>query len=204
MKHSLFCRVFKDKAGVSVAEFGLIAPMAVVMMMGAMDAGHTLYMGSVLDGAVQDLARDSALEDGAVLAKQQIIDQKVRDTITNLAKDATVTVTRRYYRNFSTASAALAEKFTDSGAMDGICNNGEPFIDANLNGVWDADGADSGQGGAQDVSVVSVKVSYTRLFPMASLIGLPQTVELTGTTVLANQPYGQQNQYTTATTGNCV
>jgi Flp pilus assembly protein TadG len=204
MKKNILSRIIRDKSGVSITEFGLIAPVAVMLMMGAMDAGHTLYMGSLLDGAIQDLSRDSALEDGAILAKQQIIDQRVRDQLQSLSKDAVVSVTRRYYRNFSTASAALAEKFTDSGTMDGLCNNGEPFVDANLNGVWDADGADSGQGGAQDVSVVTVKVSYTRMFPMASMIGLSPTVDLTGTTVLANQPYGQQNQYTTATTGNCT
>jgi Flp pilus assembly protein TadG len=204
MKKHFLSRILRDTSGVSITEFGLIAPVVVTLMMGAMDAGHTLYMGSLLDGSIQDLARSSALEDGSILAQQQAIDQKVRDQIQTLAKDAVVTVKRRYYRNFTTAAAAVAEKFSDSGTMDGVCNNGEPFVDANLNGVWDSDGADSGQGGAQDVSVVTVNVTYTRLFPMAALIGLPTTVNLTGTTVLANQPYGQQNQYTTATTGNCT
>ena len=49
-----------------------------------------------------------------------------------------------------------------------------------------------GQGGAKDVVVYSVTVTYPRLFPVAKLIGLSENVKLNATTVLANQPYGDQ------------
>lgn len=199
---TLFQKLAADESGVSVTEFGLIAPVVCVMMMGTMDAGHTLYMRSVLDGAIQELARDSALEDGAIEGKQQVIDNRVSTRLKMLNKDANVTVTRRFYRNFTKASEAKAEPFTDTDG-DGDCNNGEPYTDSNLNNTWDSDGGDAGQGGAKDVSIVNVRVTYKRLFPVTTLIGIPENVDMTSTTVLANQPYGEQNQYTTAQTRQC-
>lgn len=192
----------KDETGISVTEFGLIAPVVATMLLGIMDAGHTLYMRTVLDGAIQDIARDSSLEDGGVLAKQEIVDARIKQQIQHLNKDATVSITRRYYRNFTNAYNANEEEYTDTN-NDGECNNGEPYIDANLNDTWDSDGGDAGQGGAKDVSIVTVKVSYGRLFPMAALAGLPENVTVSANTVLANQPYGDQAQYGQAQTRNC-
>jgi Flp pilus assembly protein TadG len=194
--------IAKNEAGISITEFGLIAPVVATMMLGTMDLGHTLYMRTVLDGAIQDIARDSSLEDGGILAKQEIINARITQQIKRLNKDATVTIKRRYYRNFTNAYNAEEEEYTDTN-NDGECNNGEPYVDANLNDTWDSDGGDAGQGGAKDVSIVTVTVSYARLFPMASLAGLPENVTVAANTVLANQPYGDQAQYGQAQTRNC-
>lgn len=191
-----------DQAGISVTEFGLISPAIVVMLLGTMDAGHTLYMRTVVDGAIQDVARDSSLEDGQILAKQEAVNERITRQIRNLNSHANVDITRRYYRNFTDAYNAEAEEFTDTN-NNGTCDNGEPFIDANLNETWDADGADEGQGQARDVAIVTVTVTYDRLFPMANLIGLPEQVTIGANTVLANQPWAEQQQYGAAQTRNC-
>jgi hypothetical protein len=159
-------------------------------------------MRTVLDGAIQDIARDSSLEDGGILSKQEAIDARITAQIKKLNNNATVTIKRRYYRNFTNAYNADAEEFTDTNS-DGECNNGEPYVDANLNDTWDSDGGDAGQGGAKDVSIVTVSVTYERLFPMAALAGLPENVTVAANTVLANQPYGDQAQYGQAQTRNC-
>lgn len=202
MKKPVALNLLTDNSAVSITEFGLIAPVVATMLLGIMDAGHTLYMRTVLDGAIQDIARDSSLEDGGILAKQEAINARITQQIKRLNKNATVNITRRYYRNFTNAYNADAEEFTDTN-NDGECNNGEPYVDANLNETWDSDGGDAGQGGAKDVSIVTVKVTYERLFPMAALAGLPENVTVAANTVLANQPYGDQAQYGTAQTRNC-
>ncbi|MEQ1539081.1 MAG: TadE family protein [Sphingorhabdus sp.] len=198
----LFLKMIGDETGVSVTEFGLIAPVVATMLLGTMNVGHSLYMRTVLDGAIQDIARDSSLEDGGVLAKQEIIDDRITTQVKRLNKSANVNIRRRYYRNFTNANDATAEDFTDTNE-DGTCNSNEPYVDANLNGTWDDDGGDAGQGGAQDVSIVTVTVSYKRPFPMAGLIGLSNDVTVAASTVLANQPYGDQAVYGEAITGNC-
>lgn len=197
--------IIADEKGVSITEFGLIAPAVVTMLLGTMDLGHTLYMRTILDGAIQDVARDSSLEDGVILGRQQAIDYRIREQIKNLNNrltDDDIDITRRYYRNFTNAYDAEEEEYTDTN-NDGTCNAGEPYIDANLNQVWDSDGGDEGQGGAKDVSIVTVTVSYDRLFPMANLAGMSERITLSANTVLANQPYGEQAQYGAAQTRNC-
>lgn len=202
MLNKNLCKLKTDQSGVSVTEFGLISPALVVMLLGTMDAGHMLYMRTIVDGAIQEVARDSGLEDGQILAKQEAIDARIAQQIRKLHKNADVDISRRYYRNFTQAFNAEAEDFTDSN-NNGTCDNGEPFIDANLNEVWDADGADEGQGQAKDVAIVTVTVTYDRLFPMASLIGMPERVSIGANTVLANQPWAEQQQYGAAQTRNC-
>ncbi|MFN3748998.1 MAG: TadE/TadG family type IV pilus assembly protein [Sphingorhabdus sp.] len=202
MLNKNLCKLKTDQSGVSVTEFGLISPALVVMLLGTMDAGHMLYMRTIVDGAIQEVARDSGLEDGQILAKQEAIDDRITQQIRKLHNNADVDISRRYYRNFTQAFNAEAEDFTDSN-NNGTCDNGEPFIDANLNEVWDADGADEGQGQAKDVAIVTVTVTYDRLFPMASLIGMPERVSIGANTVLANQPWAEQQQYGAAQTRNC-
>ncbi|NJM49663.1 MAG: pilus assembly protein [Sphingomonadales bacterium] len=192
-----------DEDGTSVMEFGLIAMPLSIMLMGVMDVGHSYYVRSVLDGAMQTVARSSALDDGATVSEQAKIDTKLRKQIQQIAPSATVTPVRRYYKTFTDAAAAEPENWTDSIPYNGICDNGEQFIDENNNGVWDEDGGNDGQGGAKDVVIIKVTVTYPRLFPMANLIGLPEKVTLNSNSILANQPYGEQSKYSSATIGSC-
>lgn len=186
----------------SVVEFALMAPVLFILLFGAMDMAHTLYMTSVLQGSLQKAGRDASLEDGTETARQAEIDDAVRSQILKLANNATVSLVHRNYKSLTQAQQATPETFTDTNG-NGVCDAGEPFQDSNNNLVRDLDGADEGQGGAKDVVVYTAKVSYARLFPMFKLIGMPATVNLTATTVLANQPYGEQSQQGTPTVRNC-
>jgi hypothetical protein len=188
--------------GTSVTEFGLIAVPLVIMLMGTFDAGHSMYVRSVLNGALQEAGRDSSLENANATSQQNIIDQKVRDTMQTIAPGAVVTPKRRYYKTFSKAAAAEPEEWTDTNDND-TCDEGEPYVDENSNDVWDADGGNDGQGGAKDVVILQVEVKYTRLFPVDQLLGLPGQVVVVSDTILANQPYGTQQQYQTPTVKNC-
>lgn len=202
MKTTFLKRIAQSEDGTSVVEFGLLAMPLTIMIMGVMDLGHTYYVDSVMNGAMHELARESSLEGAASSSQRAIVDARLKDTIRSITPDAQITVTRRYYKTFSKAAAAQAEEWTDANS-NGRCDNNEPFIDGNNNTVWDADGGDDGQGGAKDVVIVRVQVTYRRLFPTKSLIGLGEDVQLLTDSILANQPYANQSQYAVATTGNC-
>jgi Flp pilus assembly protein TadG len=180
-----------DKRGIAAVEFAVIAPVFLVVLMGGMDFGHTLYTQAVLQGAVQKAARDSALEDGGSPTRQAAVDAVVREQALTLMNTADVQITRRGYRSFSQAAAAQAETWTDSDG-NGTCNGGEVYSDANLNGQWDRDGSAASQGGAKDVTVYTVTMTYPRLFPTNTLIGFPANTTIQAQTVLQNQPYADQ------------
>jgi Flp pilus assembly protein TadG len=200
----------RSEDGATLTEFGLIAPVLFLLLIGAFEVGHTLYMQSVLEGAVQKAARDGTLETAAGTsdAARDTIDNAVRSQILKLNNSANITITRRFYRSFTDASQAAAETFTDTASgpfADGICNNNEPFDDKNNNGVRDVDGGDAvGAAGAKDDVVYTVTVSYPNIFPLQNLIGGSGTTTLSASTVLANQPYGDQASYGEASVGHCA
>lgn len=196
-----------DERGATVVEFAIVAPVMGMVLLGAFDVSHTLYMRGTLQGIVQKVARDSTLEDSADSDVQTTLDDRVKAQVKALANNATVTITRRYYRTFSQASSARAETFTDSASgiyKNGTCDNGEPYEDANRNGSWDRDGGNSGQGGAKDAVLYTVSVSYPRFFPIYRFIGGSNTTTITGSTVLKNQPYGDQAVYGAMQVRNCT
>jgi Flp pilus assembly protein TadG len=191
-------RLGRDDRGIGATEFGLILPAFAIMLMGGFDLGHTLYSKTVLEGALQKAARDSSLETG--VGRQAQIDLLIRQQLLALNKDAQITISRRFYRTFSTAAAAQAEPDANG---NGRCETGEVYSDVNGNGTWDRDGGDAGQGGARDIVVITVTMSHPRLFPVAGLIGLSPNSEVTGKTVLQNQPFGRQGSYATPVQRQC-
>src|SRR3546814_3699813 len=58
-------RGFDDASGNTIVEFAFVGPVLVLLLMGTLDVGHTLYMQAVLQGVMQKAARDSALESGS-------------------------------------------------------------------------------------------------------------------------------------------
>jgi Flp pilus assembly pilin Flp len=186
-----------DEAGVTVVEFALIAPVLLVMVMGLFDMGYTMYVNSMLQGAIQKVARDSTIEGAA--GSTAALDQRVTDAVKTVVFHSTLNFSRKSYASFSDVSQP--EDFTDLDS-DGDCNSGEPYEDANGNGTWDEDRGVAGQGGARDAVLYSVRVTYARPFPIASLIGQDDTFTLESSTVLRNQPYGLTGSSAPAT-GNC-
>jgi Flp pilus assembly protein TadG len=191
-------RLKADSAGVSAVEFALIAPVLLMMVMGIFDLGHNMYTTSMLQGAIQQAARNSTIEGAA--SNPAGLDAIVTTAVRAISPNSTLQFGRTAYTNFS--DVGQAEDFTDSDGDD-ICNNGEPYEDSNGNGTWDADQGIAGQGGARDAVLYTVIVSYPRMFPIARLIpGQTDTFTMQSQTVLRNQPWGLQKGDSTAT-GNC-
>lgn len=186
-----------NERGATIVEFAMVAPVMGIMLLGAFDVAHTLYMRAVLQGIVQKVSRDSTLESGLDSAQQTTLDDRVRTQAKALANNATVTITRQWYRSFSNAAMTKFEPFTDTNG-NGTCDGpsgatpGEPYEDNNNNGRWDSTGGNSGQGGAKDAVVYTVTVSYPRFFPIYKVIGGSDTTAVSAATVLRNQPYGDQ------------
>ncbi len=185
-------RLRRDERGATLTEFGLVAPILILMLMGIFDMAHSQYTAAQINGAMQKAGRDLTLESAG--SQQSAIDQRVIDQVkTVVPNNATVTLEKLSHFDFS--DVGEAEEFTDNDS-DGICNNGEPFEDANDNGQWDANRGSSGIGGARDAVLYEATVEWPRLFPVAGLIGMSENMTLKSSTVLRNQPYDQQDRGT--------
>lgn len=190
----------RNQDGVSAVEFAMISPVLFVVLFGLFDLAYNMYTAEMLQGAIQNAARDSTIEGAS--SNSAALDEVVTKAVHAVAPNATMTFTRTSYANFT--DAARPEDYTDLDS-NGTCDNGEPYEDANGNGAWDAMGGKSGFGGARDAVLYSVTVNYKRAFPIASFIpGQTDDFTLVANTVLRNQPYGQQDTPPTPPVGNCT
>ncbi|QNQ11358.1 TadE/TadG family type IV pilus assembly protein [Sphingomonas alpina] len=201
MSRKAFARIAADRRGVTAIEFAIVAPVMGLLLLGAFDTAHSLYMRAVLQGVVQKVARDGALESGTAEAQQIALDNKVRASVRAIATNATITFSRRFFRSYDAIATPVAEPFTDTN-HNGTCDEGEPYQDENGTNTWDADGGGSGQGNAKDRTVYTVSVSYPRFFPLYNLIATTpaaraeaSTTRISATTVLENQPFSDQSNY---------
>lgn len=177
-----------DDRGTTIIEFAIVAPVLLMVIIGAMEFGHLGYVKGITRAALQVAARDSGLETGT--ANRTAIDARVRNRIRTVIPNAQIDIDRRSYTNFT--SVSMPEDFND-GNLNSVYDPGECFTDMNGNGRWDADrGRANNQGGADEVVLYTVKVTYDRVFPLWKLIGQPETNMINAKTTLRNQPYGIQ------------
>lgn len=187
-----------DTRGATIVEFALITPALLLTLMGLFDMAHNMYTAQMLNGAVQQAARNSSIEGAA--SRQAALDLLVSRSVKAISPDATVQFSRAAYRDFT--NVGRPEDWTDLD-NDGVCSEGEPFEDANGNGAWDRDPGANGFGGARDAVLYTVRIDYPRLFPIARLIpGQSERMQMQSVTVLRNQPFGAAAS-SEAVTGNC-
>lgn len=191
-------RLARDKSGAAITEFGFVAPLFMIILMGVFDATHTAYTSALVHGAMQKAGRDLTLEDAG--SQESTIDASVISQVQNVVPDS-ATIELEKLSHFDFEDIGEAEEFTDDNG-DGACNFGEPYEDANGNGSWDANRGEDGIGGARDAVLYTAIVTYDRMFPMAGLIGMDEQVELRASTVLRNQPFDVQDR--NVETGNCL
>jgi Flp pilus assembly protein TadG len=183
-------RLQGDKSGISTVEFALLFPVLALMLMGFFDVAHQAYIRAVLQGAMQQAGRNSTLESGAgsATAIDNYVKNQVKRVVSNAVFDPVPE--RKSYTDFG--QVGNPEKFVDKTPFNNKYDNGECYEDINGNGKWDADRGKSGQGGADDAVLYTVSVRYKRFFPMSNLFGWSAEQTVKASTVLRNQPFGDQ------------
>ena len=183
----------QDQTGVAAIEMAFVLPPFILMFLGAFDVGYSMYFRGVLDGAIQESARASALESAIAVTNDKtgaaLQDERLEKKLKDLAVDIDVTFDRKSY--FSFQDVERPEKFTESNA-NGVCDNNEQYEDENDNQTWDEDAGKDGVGGPKDVVLYTVTVTYNRIFPLWAFVGQSQKNTFSASTVLKNQPYDSQ------------
>ncbi len=184
-------RLRREERGAYMIEFGLIMPVFLLLVMATFDLGFQMYAKAVLGGAVEFAARANTLESNA--NNQTAIDQTVRDRVGTVASYATLSFSRLNFDNYSDVNKP--EDFNDTNG-NGIHDSWECFSDANGNRSYDTNRGGTGQGGASDVVLYTVTMTFDRVFPLWKILGQPQQKQIAVTTVLRNQPYTNQTNAT--------
>lgn len=180
-------RLIGDRRGGTIVEFAIVAPVMLLTIMGLGDLLYQTYLQSILSGAIQKAGRDSSIQGGA--NQTAVLDNRVITIVRRVADTATFTSSRESAANFVRMKP---EPFTDKTPLNGRRDAGECFEDYNFNGQWDANPTRTGQGGANDVTLYKITVTYPRPFPIATLMGFSANQKISAQTLLKNQPYATQ------------
>ena len=181
-------RLLFETRGAAAVEFAMVAPVLLLGLLGIFDLGYNMYTATLLKGAIHKAARDSTIEGAGI--KTADLDQRVTNVVHGIAPKAVLNFSRKSYTSYSVIGKS--ENFTDINGNE-TCDNAEPFEDTNGNKQWDVDQGVDGSGGARDAVVYNVQVNYPRAFPLYKLIGADETSQLSATTILRNQPYGDNS-----------
>lgn len=190
-RSGLLRRLLHDRCGTSAIEFGMTAPILFMVVFGTVQIAQSYYVNTVLNGAVNAAARKSSLQSGQ--SSSSDLDTLVSKMVKYVMPTANVTFTRKNYAEFTAVGSP--EDFTDTN-KNGAYDANECFVDMNGNSTWDADMGKTGLGGANDVVVYTVTVSYKQWFGFAKMFGLPEYQTIPSTTILKNQPFATQSTRT--------
>jgi hypothetical protein len=185
-----------DESGVTVVEFALVAPVFLLMLLGIFNLGHLAYAQAVLNGSVQNAARSSALE----TANTEAADDAIRGALGPILQGETFSFSRRSYFDF--VDIGRPESWNDAND-NGTCDNNEAYTDENRSGEWEADVAANNNGGAGDVVLYTVTVSFDAFIAVPFAPESWQRANLSATAVRKNQPFASQTRYSSAA-GTCA
>ena len=184
--------IARDEAGSFVIEYAILLPTFLLLLIGSFDLGHTVYIQSVLKGAVNEASRASSLETAG--GKLNDIDEEVRSRVNMVMPGADIQFQRKSYFDFTDLKRpeSFEDKADKNGQKNGRYDKGECFSDENGNGVRDTDVGRDGLGGPTDIVRYTVSVEYKTLFPLQGLIGVDNHRTATVQTVLRNQPFAEE------------
>jgi Flp pilus assembly pilin Flp len=186
----------REERGATLVEFAMLTIPLFVTLFGLLDLGYMMYVRSTLQGVLNDVARIASVEKPVFTSQgttvEEKIDAAIKDRMGVLIKNATYTIKKSSYYEFSRVDQP--EKLVTDVNNNGMYDAGDCWQDGNRNGSFDAAGSsgDDGIGSADDIVYYHVKLTAARMFPMAGLIGLPANYEVNVKTTVRNQPFADQ------------
>lgn len=172
-----------DQRGVTAVEFALLAPVLMVLIMGAIEMGTMMFAKAQLDGVMRRAARMAVT--GDVVANGgngEKIDDYVKASAP-IVGNAKVDIEKEFYDRFD--QVRQPEKKDTSSTTPPYC-----FEDVNGNQRWDVNPSRTGLGGADDIINYRVTVKYPALFPLVTnMVTKNPWVELSSQTTLRNEPF---------------
>lgn len=180
-------RVKDDRRGISAVEFGLLAPVFLLLLMGSFDLAYQVYVRSVTLGALETLTRAITIEG----VDETTAVNQLRSNILIVSPQATIDVDRGSVSRFNQFGAM--EPITVDKNGNGQLDTGDCWLDIDDNGSRNAVtlGKDN-IGGADDVVRYDITVGFDRLFPLYQLFGQAQRGGVAVSTMIRRQPFEGQ------------
>jgi len=181
-------RSARCRRGTAVMEFALVAPVAVLSIIGLFELSMIMFVQSLMEGGLREASRfgiTGYIPPGTT--REERILEIVADNTIGLVDMDTVDVTTMVYPSFGDVNQP--EPFTDENA-NGTYDAGEDFTDSNGNGQWDADMGAAGIGGPGDIVRYTLTYAWPLLTPiLSSVIGTDGKITLSASVAVRNEPF---------------
>ncbi|WP_343562742.1 TadE/TadG family type IV pilus assembly protein [Kiloniella sp. b19] len=184
---NLFQRFRLCQKGSALIEFGFVAPILILFIVGIMEVAMIMFANGLVEGGVREAARFAITgsEINGRSREEHIID-RVNQVTLNLFNLDESNVDILIYPSFE--DIGKPEPFQDTAPANGQFDDGEDFNDINGNGVWDQDMGVAGAGGPQDVVIYRVNYTWPLMTGMlAKAIGT--SIDMQASIAVRNEPY---------------
>jgi len=187
-------QIGRDSEGATLVEFAFILGPLCVLILGGLDLGYQSYVRSILQGALNDVARAGSMEAPELTCTTGTVEARIRCSIetqvNTIARNATYDIEMRNFFEFS--GVDRSEKLVTDHDDNGVYDEGDCWEDLNENGSYDISAGREGVGRADDVVFYDVTVTMPRLFPVGGMLGLSDEYNISAQTAIRNQPYSRQ------------
>jgi Flp pilus assembly protein TadG len=184
-----FMRRFRsDDEGVTALEFGLGLPLFTFLMLGVIEFGMVLFVGTLVEGGLRQASRYGLTgEERGGISRMEQITQIVSDSTLGFVDLNAADLKVKVYPSFN--DIGQGEAFIDGNA-NGSYDNGETFTDGNGNGQRDDDVGGEGAGESGDVVVYSIDYNWNFFTPLASrIVGKGGVFPLRASIAVRNEPW---------------
>ena len=161
-------QLFRDVQGSTAVEFAVISPLVIMLLFGTFQLTYEGFAQTRLNDALRTSSRLAVT--GALSTGSTSREQMIGDAITKymgavkVAAGKTMAVTISNAVTFSAYGSGTPMEPYDDTNNDGLCDNGEAFVDYDGDGKWSSLKLTAGAGGGG--SILNIKVD----FPMDSVI----------------------------------
>ena len=145
---ALLARLRRAQRGAAIVEFALVLVPLVLFLFGGLDLGYQAYLRSVVQGALNDVARSSSLEAPGISCSGETVEKKIDCAIRTrsdvVARNATYRISMTSFYDFS--GIGRSEKLVSDNNRNGRYDAGDCFVDLNENGSFDEGAGRTGRG----------------------------------------------------------
>lgn len=188
---SRVARLLREKSGVTIIEFAVVAPVMLLFIGGLLELGYVAFARSTLESAILDASRASRVTDcpteNASLIQAEL-NERMSVIISSDEKPPILTV-QSYGADFQ--NVGNPEPFNDIDG-NGQYDPGESYTDSNGNGQWDPDmGKDGNYGKFGDVVRFSATFNVVSILPFinSQLDNSDGFHQISAVSVVRNEPY---------------
>lgn len=189
-------RLAKDESGATLIEFAIILIPLCIVLLGGLDLAYQSYVRSVMQGALDDIARRASVEAPSITCGTGTIEVRVecmiKEKVNNVARQGEYDVKIKNFYQFS--GVGRSEKLTTDKLTVGVYDPGDCWEDVNNNGNFDQSTSSgrTGVGGADDIVFYEVNLKMPRITGITSFLSGGPNYDITARSAVRNQPYKTQ------------